>query len=806
MNLRKNISRASTIYLLTSALALTCTIATAQQASAVDSLLKKFDQYRIHNLPEKIYAHLDQDLYLTGEILWFKLYVVDGALHKPIDISKVAYFEILDKDNNPVLQAKIALRDGVGNGSLFLPASIQSGNYTIRVYTTWMKNFSPDFFFHKSITIVNTFRKLELEEPDKASKPDAQFFPEGGNLVYGLKTKLAFRVINNAGKGIDFNGVVVDQNNDTITSFKPQQFGMGNFELTPAAGHEYRALIEDEEGRQHTYTITPVLAAGYVMCVTDSTDNFLSISVTTNLSNSSTAPVYVFVHARNIVSAANMHTLKQGHATILVPKQSLQGGISHITLFDSDLHPVCERLYFVPPDKKLMIDVQSNQREFGLRRKVSVDINTLNEKAQPQSANMSVAVYKIDSLQQEKAGDIQSYLWLSSDLRGTIESPEYFVGNSPAVMQSIDNIMLTHGWRRFIWTDILTNNNTALDYAPEFRGHIIRAKVTEPLGTPSKGVKSYLSSPSKNIQLYASLSDDNGEVKFEMKDFRGPRKIIVQTNTLIDSTSHIQILSPFADSFSVRSLPAFYLSSSLQKQILSRSISMQVQDVFYQDRSNRFRVTTEDSTAFYGKADATYYLDDYTRFPVMEEVMREYVPGVMVRKRKDGFHFMTLDQVNKRVFDEDPMILLDGIPLFDVDQIMDFDPLLVKKLEVLNRRYYMGILSLPGIVSYTTYSGDLNGFELDPKSIKLDYEGLQLQREFYVPKYETPKERGSRLPDQRTLLHWAPDLVSSKDGKQHIEFYTSDMAGNYRIVVEGLTKDGLTGSATGTFSVRPNDN
>jgi hypothetical protein len=152
------------------------------------------------------------------------------------------------------------------------------------------------------------------------------------------------------------------------------------------------------------------------------------------------------------------------------------------------------------------------------------------------------------------------------------------------------------------------------------------------------------------------------------------------------------------------------------------------------------------------------------------------------------------------------MILLDGIPLFDVDQIMDFDPLLVKKLEVLNRRYYMGILSLPGIVSYTTYTGDLAGFELDPKSIKLDYEGLQLQREFYVPKYETPKERGTRLPDQRTLLHWAPDVVSSKDGKQRIEFYTSDMAGNYRIVVEGLTKDGLTGSATGTFSVRPNDN
>ena len=142
---------------------------------------------------------------------------------------------------------------------------------------------------------------------------------------------------------------------------------------------------------------------------------------------------------------------------------------------------------------------------------------------------------------------------------------------------------------------------------------------------------------------------------------------------------------------------------------------MQVQDVFYQDR-NKTITSGVDTTAFYGKADATYYLDDYTRFPVMEEILREYVPGVMVRKRKDGFHFMVLDEVNKKVFDEDPLVLLDGIPVFDIDRIMEFDPLKVRKLEVMTRRYYMGVLSLPGAVSYTTYAGDLAGFQLNPRS------------------------------------------------------------------------------------------
>jgi hypothetical protein len=189
----------------------------------------------------------------------------------------------------------------------------------------------------------------------------------------------------------------------------------------------------------------------------------------------------------------------------------------------------------------------------------------------------------------------------------------------------------------------------------------------------------------------------------------------------------------------------------------------------------------------------------------MEEVMREYVPGVMVRKRKDGFHFMNLDNVNKSLFDEDPMILLDGIPLFDVDKIVGFDPLLVKKLEVLNRRYYMGVLSMPGIVSYTTYTGDLAGFELDPRTITLDYDGLQLRREFYSPMYETPKQRASRLPDQRYLLHWNPDIVV-ENGERLIEFYTSDLEGDYRVVIEGISPSGHAGRASKTFSVTHAEN
>ena len=792
------------LYALVSIFAMHHTVVSGQQAT-LDTLTKNFNYYRSNYATEKIYAHLDQRFYLTGETLWFKLYLVDGSTHRPAGISKVAYVEIIDRNNRAVIQSKVSVKDGYGSGSIFLPALIEGGNYTFRAYTSWMKNFSADFYYHTDLTIINPFKKLELDK-STTYKIDVQLFPEGGNLVAGLKSKVAYQVTSSQDSGITFRGAVVDQQNDTVATFQPSRSGMGSFFLTPMQGKEYNVVVEDEQKRRSTFKLPAVLENGYVIQVHDSTANDIAVKISSRLSQTPATPVvYVFVHSRNIVANASMHFLRDGQATILIDGKNLQEGVSHITVFDSEMRPVCERLYFKPVTRRLAVDVVPNQREFGIRRKVSLDLNVKDLQGSPQESNVSVAVYKVDSLTKKPDDNILSYLWLSSDLRGHVETPEYYFSqDDPEIKKEVDNLMLTRGWRRFVWSDVLSKKPVKIAFEPEYRGHIIRGKVTRPTG-PANGVITYLSAPGRNIQVYGSLSNGQGDVKFEMKDFSGPRKIIAQTNTTKDSISTIQILSPFSDQFASINIPAFTLSQTNEQLLIARSISMQVQDVYYQDRE-KIKYTGVDTTAFYGKADASYYLDDYTRFPVMEEILREYVPGVMVRKRRDGFHFILLDHVTRGVFDEDPLILLDGIPVFDVDKIMAFDPLKVRKLEVLNRRYYMGVLSLPGVVSYTTYGGDLGGFQLDPRVVQIDYDGLQLQREFYSPSYESTRQRDSRLPDQRQLLFWAPAVITDKDGKQHLEFFTSDNAGNYEVVVEGMTKNGVSGTGTTSFVVRPYEN
>ena len=179
-------------------------------AQGKDSLLKKFTSYRKNAYQEKLYAHIDRAHYLTGETLWFKIYCVDGSFHRPSDLSKVVYVEIIDKMNRPLLQTKISISRGAGDGSILIPASLTSGNYRFRAYTQWMKNFSADFYFEKMITIINPFVKLETGPLPRSTGWNVQFFPEGGNLVVGLESKVAFKINDASGTGIDCRGALLD--------------------------------------------------------------------------------------------------------------------------------------------------------------------------------------------------------------------------------------------------------------------------------------------------------------------------------------------------------------------------------------------------------------------------------------------------------------------------------------------------------------------------------------------------------------------------------------------------------------------
>jgi len=776
----------------------------AQDDAMLASLRQRFGLYTERAVQEKLYVHIDRPFYLVGETIWFKAYNLNGATHRFLDLSKVAYLEVLDSENNAVLQTKFAMVDGRGNGSALVPSALVSGKYKLRCYTNWMKNFSAESYFETSISILNPFVRFD---PDRASKEetryDVQFFPEGGHLVSGIESKIAFRGVGVDGKGVKFKGVVLNQQNETIREFEPELNGIGYFTLKPEENAAYKAAITDSKGQRFEYELPKVEPQGYVMQVRDSTSALVKVTVTAKLESEDPVYVYLLAHTRQTNAMFGKKGLSKGQVVFVLEKAKLGEGISQITIFNEKLKPVCERLYFKRPEKQLSIDAQVGKSFIG-REKVAVNISAAVGQALPAWSNLSVAVYLDDSIQYQRQHDIHSYLWLTADLKGDIENPGYYFQNvNQETDRQLDNLMLTHGWRRLKWDKVFGGQLVSFEHLPEYDGHFIHARVLNRTdGTPAVNKETYLSSLDVPARLYVDMSDKEGHVKFEVRQFTGPKEITLQTNLATDSTYRFEVATPFSKQFSTTPVPAFFFDKTLENQLLTRSINMQTGNAFLPRVYTEKKAVLTDSLPFFGMPDEKYFLDDFTRFPTMEEVLREYVKGILVRKRQKEFHLRMIDKLLPNTYyTTDPLMLLDGIPVFDADKIIEMDPLKVKKIELISSRYFLGPMTFTGIVSFSTYRGDLGGFELDPKVLVMPYEGVQAQREFYAPKYDS-NNANSRIADFRNLLHWAPNVTTGKDGKATVEFYTSDQTGRYQVVIQGITPDGTAGSKIVSFDVK----
>jgi len=754
-------------------------------------------------LHEKVFVHTDRSFYVAGEVMWFKAYVVNAATGKPLPFGKVLYAEVVNSSQQPVLQTKIALNDANGDGSFYLPFSLVSGNYIFRAYTNFMKNGSPGEFFQKEITIVNTSRNSEVKAAKPSTNYSAAFFPEGGNLVNGLKSVVAFKVSNSDGKGVEADGIVVDQNNDTIAEIQSLKFGMGKFSFLPEAGKQYSAIFNFKDG-SITQKLPDALENGYVMHVDNSDPKNISISVEAKTSASTTSPqMFVVVQNDRKINNAERAWLQNNKAEFKISKDSFPTGVSLITVFDGNKSPVCERAFFVRRVNQMILKTSSDKQNYGKRGKVVTSVSATGENENGLTADLSASVYKLDDLNRDEPGNIVSYLLLSSQLNGEIENPSYYFENTgEPIDEALENLLLVQGWRKFDLNNYNENASNDIAYFPEYSGHFITGKVVNEItNEPAANIPVYLSVPGRRVQLRVCISDSKGLVHFEMKDFYGPHQILLQTNSEVDSIYRVQIFSPFSEKFSENELSA-QMSETANTDLYARNMSMQVQQSFHQNDLLKIVERPVDSVPFYFEPYRTYVLSNYTRFTTMEEVLREYVLEVNVRKSGSKYRLATFNapgfelrdmQTSETIFDKNPLVLLDGVPVFNMNKIIGYDPLKVEKIDIVARRYHLGTLTSDGIVTFTTYKGQLEGFKLDPHDIVLDYEGLQEKRIFYSPEYSTKTQVESRIPDFRQLLFWAPNLKTAENGKTGFSFYTGDVPGRYLIEVQGISEDGIPG-------------
>ena len=760
-------------------------------------LQNSFNAHQKLNLQEKLYVHTSKNFYLTGEILWFKIFNTEGTSNKLLDISKVVYIELLDNERNAVLQAKIEMKGGLGNGSFDLPLSLSNGVYQLRAYTNWMKNFDADLFFQKRIVVINPLKQSDVKDKPATNAFDVQFFPEGGHLVKGLKSKVGFKITAPDGYGRSGDGVIIDKSNDTVVRFKSLKFGMGSFNFLPLSQVGYRAVINvgDNKITKDLPTIDPT---GYVMSTTPNDDSW-AVAVK-SADSQTTAGIYMVVFSHKLIKVAENAAMVKGSAHFNINKKNLDDGISCVTIFDEKRRPLCERLIFKQPVKKLIINARADDQSFTTRKKINIILSTSDQENRVLAAKLSISVYRLDSLQKDDAGHIGSYCWLNADLKGYIESPDYYLHNQSAeANQALENLLLSQGWTQYDWSKIKAT--TGLIYLPEYTGPIISGNIVNTItGRQAPNINAYLTIAGVHRQLYIAKSDSAGNILFNTKIFYGENELITQTNWRQDSIYRIDIKGPFSEQYGHQLLPDYILNTNLTDVLAENSINMQVQNIFTAKHLKEFYEPKIDTSFFYGKPDYSYKLDDYTRFRTMEEVIHEYVRliGITRQRGKRGFDVI----YNKTTLPGEPLAMLDGRPIFDQEKIFLIDPLKIKRLDVITNNYIYGPEVLHGILNFNTYTGASDTIQIDPRAVVFDYEGLQPERKFYSPVYETEQQFNSSIPDFRNVLYWNANADTNQDGHSTLSFYAGDKPGRYIGVIEGVTKDGKAGSQQFFFDVK----
>ena len=409
---------------------------------------------------EKVYLHVDRDIYYANDDIWFKAYLVDALDHILTDHSSNLHVELISPSSEIISNRIIRLDGGLGKGDFKLPDDIRSGRYIIRAYTNYMRNFSDQLFFIKEINVINA-NDGQAEISDKVkyviNNIRLDFFPEGGSLVDNVSSVVAFKAVDNLGKGRDVTGKIYSSDGDMITTFKTTHLGMGTFSLRPLPGLSYYSIFRGADSVDARVELPASFLTGIVFSASINQDNELLITTRTNpetLPLVSDHDLVLSLSIRNEVINKIPYKINSLLSSKVVPTDYLPDGILMLTLFTKENLPLSERLVYIEREAPLKIQIGTDKATYKKRDPVILNLSLSGDSTIEREGNMSLAVVdeRLTNNTSEFPRTISSWFLLESDIRGTIEDPSYYFDSSnPDRLTDMDLLLLTQGWRDFAW-------------------------------------------------------------------------------------------------------------------------------------------------------------------------------------------------------------------------------------------------------------------------------------------------------------------------------------------------------------------
>jgi hypothetical protein len=758
------------------------------------------DKKDISNI-EKVYLHTDRNTYFIGEDLWYKAYNVRAVNNLLFDNSNILYVELISSEAKMIARNKTQLALGLGHGDFQLVDSInvKPGKYQLRAYTNWNRNFGEDFVFKKDIEIIDVFESKEnikvfkksvLETKTTKNKTNSKksfnvdFFPEGGSLLENVTSVVGFKAVDLNGKPIDIKGGIYDSANELVTIFESVHDGMGKLQMLPIEGKRYYAKIKNPRGEELQVELPKILKQGYSLAFrTFKGKNIVSINTNeATLQQNPNAKLTVGFKSKGISYLETTQTLVETSLSFELPKDKFSEGISQITIYDRNNKPQSERLIYIEREQNLEVQIVTDKTTYQPDEKVTLDVSSKSKDGTTKSASFSLSVTDTNGVEDNNDdSNICSYFLMESDIRGKVNHPAYyFDANNPKRLEYLDNLLLTQGWRDFLWKTLPTSKTEfKVEKGITISGRVKQVFADKPL------VKNNLTLSlmnKKNRNFFSAITDSIGRFEFNNLVFSGKTNMYLNSvnekgkfrgEIVLDSIE----LAPMLVSFKKESIVLEQVNNSFTENVLKKFTVFGVKP---ENVLNEVVVKAKNKhwqPVYYKNPFSTYTPDVVTKTLVSIWDVLKIVPGIWVKDRFDR---------DVRVVGEKsvPSILVNGsgVSNHDLDYIL---PNEIVKIEVVRE------LGVPIISIFINRNWNDHPKKVPVYAVKQEIEGFYSARTFYSP---NPEKSNADLDEKaavRNTIYWNPYVHPDKSGNSTVNYFNNSVETKVKVNLEGITSNGI---------------
>lgn len=789
----------------------------------VNRLFKPYSNY-FNNDREWVYSHLNKSAYLPGDDIWFTSYVLNPSNKQLNLVTSKLYAELWSPDMKLVSRKILSVTEGTANHFIHLPDSLSPGNYCFRTYTSWMRNFYLEDDLNTFITVLGREKvpekglliKNEKKSDELATQKemkllpstlhdyDIQFLPESGTFLEGVDNLFGIKAVDALGKGVKITGKVFSADNLEIISFSTSELGMDNMTIPKATDQQYHVKVVLPDSTTRALKLPKAVAKGLVVQVNPYRSDVVIFSVQTNETTRQLNQSYIVtIHANGVIFNNSRIRFTDGNAIqFRIRKKEMSSGIVYATVFDENLTPVAERIFYnQDADTKGSLTLHTEKLA---NDTVNVNIHLTDSLTTPGSSRLSISVLPGETLLNHFDNSLLSESILRPALSGQLENPNgYFEKNDIDHAVAINNLLLTQGWRKYDWPEILKDTIRKFPFPFEDEFSVEGTVKNWMENKPEQKSNITLLSPPNDLFLYFPVESD-GRFKLDHL-FLGDSTRIAGVASSENGKNWNRVLQMAIPEYfmGTPNIPKSTVPSEEPGKINENIPLITKGNILLKEVVVAAAIKRPFSDSPYlGGMTKTFELtkENYTRFTSMEMLLKIQFMA-LITHLMGGEYQISFPRGYKSFFNlgKDPITHQGGNPIMLIDGMKTTNPVdiltlpieFVQSVAVNKVGIGGGMQGNVGVIAIETRNKPLfaNADGTEPTNIKrLIVNGYAAPVKYYEPKYILPP--GARDYDKYATVFWEPNLVTNAASNTSVRFFVPKAIKSINIRIEGISTEG----------------